>query len=103
MNDPINFIAIGKIPGECIFVHKEDVKYLWMAGFSKIIKCIAIDFVSKKVSEPISITDILYICPHDKITSYGERRVIEDLVIEVLSKEQIKELNEQFEQIKYQG
>ena len=34
----VNFIAIGRIPSECIFIHKEDVDYLKEYGFIAKIK-----------------------------------------------------------------
>ena len=42
-----NFVAIGKIPGECIFIHKDDVSLLSNGENTNKIKCIAIDFRSR--------------------------------------------------------
>jgi len=42
----VNFVAIGKIPGECIFVHKDDAFLLSNGKNTSKIKCIAIDFIS---------------------------------------------------------
>lgn len=102
MSDLIKFTAIGKIPGECIFVHKQDLRHMGNSETRGIIKCIAIDFESKTVSDAVSINDLLNVSPHDPITSLGEREVIEDLVRDLLSEEQIEELNLRFEQARYQ-
>lgn len=102
MADLLNFTAIGKIPGECIFVHKQDIRHKDNPGTSGNIKCIAINFELKTVSDAASINDLMNVCPHDLITSEGERDVIQDLVVELFSKEQIESLIERFEQIKYQ-
>ena len=99
----MNFVTVGKIPGECIFIHKKDFRLFTTPGSEGIIKCIAIDFESKKVSDPVTIMDIENVCPHDPINSEEERMEIQNLVLELFSKEQIKKLNERFEHIRYQG
>ena len=96
------FIAIGRIPGECLFIHKQDLIYLNIPGFYKVIKCIAIDFESSIISDSVFIADMQNVCPHDPIISEGERQVIEDLVREIFPGDQIEELNKRFERIRYQ-
>ena len=98
-----NFVAIGKIPGESIFVHKDDVSLLSNGENSNKIKCIAIDFLSGKTSIPVTIEQIGNICPHDPVTSEDDREIINDLVREILSEKKIISLNKQFEKIKYKG
>lgn len=98
----VKFIAIGRIPGECTFIHKQDLNYLEIPGFDKVIKCIAIDFESSLISDSVVIEDMQNVCPHDPIASESEREVIGDLVEELLSEEQIEALNKRFEQIRYQ-
>jgi hypothetical protein len=98
----VKFIAIGRIPGECTFIHKQDLNYLKFPGFDKVIKCIAIDFESSIISDSAAISDMQNVCPHDPINSEGERQVIEDLIREILPGEQIEELNIRFERIRYQ-
>ena len=71
-------------------------------GFDKVIKCIAIDFELRILSDSVAIVEIQNVCPHNSITSKGERDVIHDLIMELFSKEEAKMLNEKFEQIKYQ-
>ena len=68
-----NFVAIGKIPGECIFVHKDDVPLLSNEENTHKIKCIAIDFISRRTSVPVSIYYLMCVCPHDPVTSEEER------------------------------
>jgi hypothetical protein len=76
-----NFVAIGKIPGESIFVHKDDALLIVSGENTSRIKCIAIDFEEKRVSMPVIIDTLLKICPQTDICSEGERTVISDLVL----------------------
>ena len=78
-----NFVAIGKIPGESIFVHKEDVSLLSNEEYTSKIKCIALDFRSRRTSMPVVIDYLLSVCPHDPVTSEGERVTINKLVKDV--------------------
>jgi len=55
-----DFVAIGKIPGESIFVHKDDVSLLSNDENTRKIKCIAIDFRSRGTSVPVVI-DLIFI------------------------------------------
>jgi len=68
-----NFVAIGKIPGECIFVHKDDLSLLSNEENTSKVKCIAIDFRSRRTSVPVKIHYLLCVCPHDPVTSEEER------------------------------
>ena len=97
-----NFTAIGRIPGECLFVHKDNVGLLPKYGYTGKVKCIAIDFNSGRISDPVIIDVLLRFCSHSEVSSEGERQVISDLVRESLSKETIVMLNKKFEEIKYQ-
>jgi hypothetical protein len=96
-----NFIAIGRIPTECIFIHKNDLIYIIRDKLTHKVKCIAIDFVDKRISEPVIIDILLRFCPHTDINSDGERSVINDLVIHYFSDSEINALNRKFERIKY--
>jgi len=98
-----NFVAIGKIPGECIFVHKDDVSLLSNEENTSKIKCIAIDFRSKRTSVPVVIDYLLNVCPHDPVTSEGERETINEMGRKVLPENKIEILNKKFEKIKYKG
>ena len=97
-----NFTAIGRMPGECIFVHQDDIKILLKYGYTAKVKCIGIRFNSGKISDPIIIDVLLRFCPHEEVYSEGERQVISDLVQESLSEKEIFMLNQKFEEIKYQ-
>ena len=97
-----NFIAIGRIPGECIFVHLDDIPLLKEYGYSAKVKCIGIDFQTGQFSEPVIIDVLLKFVPHDIICSEGEREVISDLVNEIIPAGQIEALNKQFEEIRLQ-
>ena len=99
----INFVAIGKIPGESIFVHKDDVSLLSNEENTSRIKCIAIDFRSRRTSMPVTIDYLLNVCPHDPVTSEAERENITDIIIKTLPEKKIKELNKRFDKIKYKG
>jgi len=96
-----NFVAIGKIPGESIFVHKDDVSLLSNKEYTSKIKCIALDFRSRRTSVPVIIDYLLSVCPHDPVTSDGERETINEMVREVLPEKKIEILNKKFEKIKY--
>jgi hypothetical protein len=97
--DP-NFIAIGRISGECIFIHKDDTESLNEYDATAKIKCIAIDFEEKKVSTPVIIDILLKFCPHEGISSEGERSVMNDLVLHYFYDSEILALNKKFERIK---
>ena len=95
-----NFVAIGKIPGECIFVHKDDVLLLSNEDNTSKIKCIAIDFISGRTSVPVIIDHLFNVCPYDPVTSDAEKETINEMVKEVLPEGKIKNLNKKFEKIK---
>ena len=93
-------MAIGKIPGECIFVHKDDVLFLSDKENTSKVKCIAIDFRSRRTSVPVRIDYLLNVCPHDPVTSEDERETINEIVKKVLPEKKIEYLNKKFEKIK---
>lgn len=95
-----NFVAIGKIPGESIFVHKDDVSLLSNEENTGKIKCIAIDFRTRRTSVPVVIDYLLSICPHDPVTSEEQRESINEMVIKILPEKKIEYLNKKFEKIK---
>jgi hypothetical protein len=96
-----NFVAIGKIPEECIFVHKDDISLLSIEENKSKVKCIAIDFHSKRISVPVRIDFMLNVCPYDPVTSQDDRNTINEMVIKVLPEKKIKYLNKKFEKNKY--
>ena len=98
-----NFVAIGKIPGESIFVHKDDVPLLSNGENTSKIKCIAIDFRSRRTSVPVVIDYLLNVCPHDPVTSEVERESINEMVKKELSEKKIEYLNKKFDRIKHKG
>jgi len=67
------------------------------------VKCIAIDFRSKRTSVPVIIDHLLNVCPHDPITSDIERETINEMVRKVLTEKKIKDLNKKFEKIKHKA
>ena len=97
----ISFVAIGRITGECIFIHVDDLEILLRDHLTYKVKCIAIDFREKRVSRPVVIDVLLKFCPHDEIYSEGERSVINDLILYHYSDLEIEKLNKKFEMIKY--
>jgi len=99
----LNFVAIGKIPGEAIFVHKDDVPLLSNEENTGKIKCIAIDFRSRRTSVPVVIYYLLSVCPHDPVASEEERDTINEMVRKILPEKKIEILNKKFEKIKYKG
>jgi hypothetical protein len=98
-----NFKAIGRIPGECIFVHPDDVLLLKEDDYPAKVQCIGIDFITGQISEPAIIDVLLKFVPHDIICSEGEREVILDLVGDIMTASQVEALNKQFEEIRLQG
>jgi hypothetical protein len=98
-----NFRAIGRLPGLCIFVHQDDVPLLKEYGYPAKVKCVGIDFQTGQFSEPAIIDELLKFVPHDIICSEGERKVISDLVSDIIPASQIEALNKQFDEIKLQG
>lgn len=96
-----NFIAIGKIPGGAILVHKDNFSLVSKEENTSKVKCIAIDFKSRRISFPVIIDYLLSVCPHDRVSSDGERVAIANLVKDTLSEKKIKDLSRKFEKIKY--
>ena len=96
----LNFVAIGKIPGESIFVHKDDVSLLSIEENRKKVRCIAIDFRSRKTSVPVAIDYLLSVCPHDPVTTDEERVAINEIVKKALPEKKIIDLIKRFEKIK---
>jgi hypothetical protein len=88
-----NFVAIGKIPGESIFVHKDDVSLLSDEENTLKVKCIVIDFRSRRTSVPVVIDYLLSVCHHDPVTSVDEREIISEMVRKMLPEGKIKKLN----------
>ena len=97
----LNFVAIGKIPGEAIFVHKDDASLLSNEENTRKVKCIAIDFRARRTSVPVRIDYLLSVCPHDLVTSGEERVTINEMVRKILPEKKIEILNRKFEKIKY--
>lgn len=97
-----NFTAVGRMPGKCMFVYKDDVDLLKVYPYTGKVKCVRIDFDSGDTSEPIIVDVLLKFCPHEDVYSEGERQVISELVQESLSEDKIIALNQQFEEIKCQ-
>jgi len=85
----VNFVTIGKIPGEYIFVHKDDASLLSNEKNTSKIKCIAIDFISGCTSVPVIIDHLLNVCPRVPVTSEYERETINEMVKDVLSEKKI--------------
>jgi hypothetical protein len=98
-----NFVAIGKIPGESIFVHKDDISLLSNEDNTRKIKCIAIEFRIRWTSVPVAIDYLLNVCPHDPLTSEGERETINEMVRKILPEKKIEILNKKCEKIKHTG
>ena len=96
-----NFIAIGRIAGECIFIYKEDIDFLVRDRLTYKVKCIAIDFEEKRISRPVIIDVLLRFCPHEDVYSEGERSVINDLILYYFSDAEIDKFNRKFEGIRY--
>jgi len=46
---------------------------------------------------------MLSVCPHDPVTSEVERETINEMVRDLMPEGKIKNLNRQFEKIKYKG
>ena len=99
---PQNFTAIARGPGKCIFVHRDNVELLRQYGYGAKIHCMHIEFNSGKISEPLIVDRLLKFGCYPDISSEGERQIMADLVRETLSEEEIKKLNQKFEEIKFQ-
>lgn len=94
----INFTPIGKIPGQYIFVHREDLQFLNMN--SDTIKCVAIDFETLQISVPIVINKLFEICPYDNIDSDLEREEVLKTLFRILPQKTIDRLRNTFNKIR---
>lgn len=96
----INFTPIGKIPGQYIFVHKEDLQYLNSNINSDSIKCVAIDFETLQISFPVVINRLFEICPYDLIDSDLEREEVMKILFWILPQKSIERLRNTFNKIR---
>ena len=96
----INFIPIGKIPGQYIFVHIDDFQFLQPTIHSDIIKCIAIDFETLQISIPVVLNRLFEICPYDPIDSDLEREEVMKTVFVILPQKTIDRLSNTFDKVK---
>jgi hypothetical protein len=96
----INFTPIGKIPGQYIFVHKEDLQFLHSTIHSDTIKCIAIDFETLQISVPVIINRLFEICPYDLIDSDLEREEVMKTLFWILPQRTIDRLRNTFNKIR---
>ena len=85
------------------FFHKDDFSLLVNEENTRKVKCIAIDFKTRRISVPVVIYYMLSVCPHDPVTSEVERETINEMVRDLMPEGKIKNLNRQFEKIKYKG
>lgn len=95
-----NFVPIGKIPGQYIFVHKEDLQFLHSTIHSDIIKCIAIDFETFQISSPVVINKLFIVCPYDPIDSDIERVEIMETLMRIFPQRTIDRLKVTFNRIR---
>ena len=84
-------------------LHKDDVSLLSNEENTRKVKCIAIDFKTRRISVPVVIYYMLSVCPYDPVTSEVERETINEMVRDLMPEGKIKNLNRQFEKIKYKG
>jgi hypothetical protein len=96
-----NFTPIGKIPGQYIFVHKDDLQYLHPTIHSDIIKCVAIDFETLQISVPVVINELFVVCPYYPIETDTEREDIINAVLKIFPQRTINRLKDTFNKIKY--
>ena len=95
-----SFIAIGRIPGQCVLIRKDDF-LLFSDGSRKVdLKCAVVDLTSGKFSNPITIQQLIDVCPFDEVTDMGEISVLSDLVVETLPDWKLEDLNKTFVRIK---
>ena len=94
------FVAIGRIPGQCVIIHQEDLKSMSEESISKTVMCVVIDLVTGHLSEPITIEQLSQVCPFEEVTSMGEITVLSDLVVETLPEWKVDDLNKTFVRIR---
>ena len=95
-------MAIGGIPDQYIFVHKDDLVYLTNIMRSSIIKCIAVDLSTGRMSTPVIIDELFDVCPYNPITSEIERAQIRQSLLQGFSPDFINLFNQRLEKNKKQ-
>ncbi len=94
------FIVIGRIPGQCVMIHKDDLASFSDCSVKLELGCVVIDLLTGKLSEPITIQQLIDVCPFNEVTEMGEISVLSDLIVEVLPEWKVEELNETLIRIK---
>jgi len=94
------FIVIGRIPGQCVMIHMDDLES-FTSGASKLeLSCVVIDLLTGKLSEPITIQQLMDVCPFDEVTEMGEISVLSDQIVEILPEWKVKDINKTIAKIK---
>jgi len=94
------FIVIGRIPGQCVIIHKDDLES-FSSGSSKLeLNCVVVDLITGKLSEPITIQQLIDVCPFDEVTEMGEISVLSDLIAELLPEWKVEDINKTFVRIR---
>ena len=95
-----SFIAIGRIPGQCVLIHKDDFLFFSDRSRKVDLKCVVVDLTSGKLSNPITIQQLIDVCPFDEVTDVSWIKVLSDLVVETLTDWKVEDLNIIFVSIK---
>jgi hypothetical protein len=94
------FIVIGRIPGQCVLIHKEDLQDFKTSPNKLELDCVVIDLITGVISEPITIQQLVDVCPFDEVTDIGEISVLGDLIVDVLPAWKVEEIDNVFTRIK---
>ena len=94
------FIVIGRIPGQCVMIHKDDLASFTEGSKKTELKCVVVDLLTGKLSEPTTIQQLIDVCPFDEVTKMGEMAVLSDLIVETLPEWKVQDINKTFVQIK---
>ena len=96
----IEFIVIGRIPGQCVLVHKEDFQTFRSDSKKMKLDCVVVDLITGVLSEPITIQQLIDVCPFDEVIDMGEISVLSDLIMESLPEWKVKDIDKVFTCIK---
>ena len=77
--ETLEFLVIGRILGQCVMVHKDDLASFSDYSVKLELNCVVVDLLTGKLSEPITIQQLIDVCPFNEVTSTREMSIMSDV------------------------
>jgi|GEM_PF-3169947 len=81
-------------------IRKEDLQAFQAGSNNMTLDCVVVDLVTGALSEPITIQQLIDVCPFDEVTDMDESTVLSDLIVELLPEWKVKDIGKVFTCIK---